>query len=344
MARSQTFEAAAAAWFARRDSGEWQEADQAAFEAWLEAAVAHRIAFIRVEAAWKQADRLKALGAGIRFGSAPASGEWRFSPFFEGGLRSQAPASASPWRRRVALVQWMRGLAAIVVIALAGAATLYAFGTRASEYRTAVGGLETVPLADGSTITLNTDSEIRVALNQAARTIELEHGEAFFEVAKDPGRPFVVDVGDRRVIAVGTKFSVRRDGDEIRVAVAEGHVRVEAEDAAGEPPTHLQPGDIANADRDSLLVKQKPLAELEAEDLGWRNGYVSFRDTPLSDVVKEFNRYNVAKIRVTDTEVAAIRIGGSFRVTNVDAFLRLIEQAVSVHAVRENNQIVLKRD
>jgi transmembrane sensor len=344
MAGNQTIEAAAAAWFARRDSGEWQEADQAALDAWLSASVAHRIAFIRVEAAWKRADRLKALGAGVKAGSAPPTGVWRFAQLLEGGRPALAPASASPWRRHIALVQWMRGLAAILIIALAGATTLYVFGARASEYRTAVGGLETVPLADGSTITLNTDSEIRVALNKSARTIELEHGEAFFEVAKDPGRPFVVDVGDRRVIAVGTKFSVRRDGDEIRVAVAEGHVRVEAGDAAGQPPTHLQPGDIANADRDSLLVKQKPLAELEAEDLGWRSGYVAFRDTPLGEVVKEFNRYNVAKISVTDAEVAAIRIGGSFRVANVDAFLRLIEQGISVHAVRERGQIILKRD
>src|SRR5262249_39417186 len=102
-------------------------------------------------------------------------------------------------------------------------------------YRTPVGGIESVPTADGSTITLNTDSQIRVALSASERRIELKHGEAYFEVAHDPNRPFVVHAGNKRVIAVGTKFSVRRDYDDVQVVVTEGKVRLEGDDSPQRP-------------------------------------------------------------------------------------------------------------
>ena len=200
-----------------------------------------------------------------------------------------------------------------------------------------------MPLSDGSVVTLNTDTEIRVALTRTARTINLD-GEAFFEVAKDPARPFVVDVGNERVTAVGTKFSVRREGERVRVAVTEGHVLVEAKANTAQPLARLAPGDVASADAGGILVRQKPIAQVEAEYLTWRQGYISFRDTPLGDVVKELNRYNVRKIKVSDPAVAAIRIGGEFRVANVDAFLRLIQQGAPVRASEQGGYIVLQHD
>jgi transmembrane sensor len=335
-------DAAAAAWFAKRDSGAWQQSDQAEFEAWLHSSVAHRVAFIRVEAAWKQAGRLKALGAGVQSGMAPAVGKWQFSAFFEDKTATRSALPMREWGGRSVFLPWTRVAVACVCTAIAVAWCV--LSAHPADYRTAVGGMETVPLADGSTVTLNTDSEIQVALSKAVRTIKLKHGEAFFEVAKDPGRPFIVDAGNKRIIAVGTKFSVRRDGDTVQVAVTEGHVRVEAKDAPSEPPAHLAPGDVANADRDNVLVQQEPLAQLETDYLSWREGYVSFRDTPLSEVVREFNRYNAEKIKVVDSDLGAMRIGGNFRATNVEAFLRLVQQAAPIHVVKDGDQIVLERE
>ena len=100
-----------------------------------------------------------------------------------------------------------------------------------SSFRTAIGAITAVPMSDGSKVTLNTDSQIHIAVTGHERRINLGRGEAFFEVAKDPNRPFVVVAGHCRVVAVGTQFSVWREADEVRVVVTEGRVRVERDDA-----------------------------------------------------------------------------------------------------------------
>jgi transmembrane sensor len=343
MASTKAIDAAAASWFAKRDGGEWTEADQAAFDAWLEASVAHRVAFIRIEAAWKHAERLKALGAGIQQGMVPEVGEWQFSPFFENKPPSQTKHTvwARDGKRRV--TAWMVA-AAILGIVIVSASMIYLTSSRMSDYRTAVGDLKKVPLADGSTVTLNTDSDIGVVQSDRTRTVKLRHGEAFFEVAKDPGRPFVVDAGGKLIIAVGTKFSVRRDGDVVRVAVTEGRVRMEAKGADGAPVSYLKPGEIARADRDSTFVREKPLAQLEAEDLSWRTGYVVFTDLPLGEAVAEFNRYNAKKIEIADLDLATVKIGGSFRVDNVEAFLRLLREGLPVRVEEDDKTITLRRN
>jgi transmembrane sensor len=342
MQDARTTEATAAAWFAKRDSGVWEPQDQAEFDAWLQSSLAHRLAFIRVETVWKQAQRLKALRASTRGGQVPPVGEWQFSPFFES---KAAPNDTPAYKRRVTggLAMWVRGVAAGLFLAAVAAGGWYVISNRPLAYRTAVGGTKTVPLPDGSVVTLNTNTEIRVALTRTARTISLD-GEAFFEVAKDPVRPFVVDVGNERITAVGTKFSVRREGESVRVAVTEGHVLVETSANAAQPLTRLAPGDVASAGAGGVMVRQKAIAQVEAEDLTWRQGYISFRDTPLGDVVRELNRYNVRKIKVSDPAIAAIRIGGKFRVANVDAFLRLIQQGVPVHASVQGDEIALQHD
>jgi transmembrane sensor len=342
MENARKTEATAAAWFAKRDSGAWEPQDQAAFDAWLGSSLAHRLAFIRVETVWKQAQRMKALRAGRPRGQVPPVGEWQFSPFFESKLALGQPMTHKRFAAGIPGT-WVRGVAVSLFLAVIVAGAWYTISSRSLAYRTAVGGTETVPLADGSVVTLNTDTEIRVALTRTARTVSLD-GEAFFEVAKDPVRPFVVDVGNERVTAVGTKFSVRREGESVRVAVTEGHVLVEAKANTAQPLAHLAPGDVASADAGGILVRQKPIAQVEAEYLTWRQGYISFRDTPLGDVVKELNRYNVRKIKVTDPAVAAIRIGGEFRVANVDAFLRLIQQGAPVRVSEQGGYIVLQHD
>jgi transmembrane sensor len=208
-------------------------------------------------------------------------------------------------------------------------------------------------MKDGSNVTLNTDSAIRVALSPTQREVQLDHGEAFFEVAKDPNRPFIVNAGDKRVIAVGTKFSVRRIDDEIRVFVTEGKVRVEdrrvAADstssvAAGEVSDRqvlLAAGGIARARDDSILVRQNALPEIE-NYLSWRTGYLTFTETPLADAVAEFNRYNNRKIVIADPQVAAIRIGGKFRATNVEVFVRLLTDGYPIDAQSKDDQIIFR--
>jgi len=198
-------------------------------------------------------------------------------------------------------------------------------------------------MPDGSKVTLNTNSEIRVAVTETERRVTLDKGEAFFEVAKDPRRPFVVHAGDKQIVAVGTKFSVRRDADAVRVVVTEGRVRLERSSASGAAPlAQLSAGTIARAAGAGTLVQEKPLDEAE-EFLSWRTGFLVFRDTTLGDAVAEFNRYNMHKIVIEDPAVAAMHVGGSFRSTNVDAFVRLLQEGFQIHVDQRDEQIVLTR-
>ncbi len=217
-----------------------------------------------------------------------------------------------------------------------------------------------VPLSDGSKVTLNTDSEIRVAVTQQERKVALDHGEAFFEVVPDPARPFVVTVGEKRVIVLGTKFSVFREGDDIRVVVTEGRVSLSSFEpgipgSAGSKPTNgvggrtgpdtgamvLRAGSIAKTKGASLTI-QSSLKEAE-ELLSWRSGYVVFHETALADAVAEFNRYNTRKLVIEDPALAGLSISGNFRSTNVDSFVELLEDAFPVTVEQRGKRINVSR-
>ena len=348
---SKAIEEAATRWFVRRESGTWTDAEQAQLDAWLDASTAHRIAFIRLHAAWEQAARMKALGAGVPPGVIPPRGSWRDAPSFrqwskqtgseDAGVPKPDNSSSIPHIGTVARRYWP--IAAAVLLSLA--IGIYGYDTgflRGDRYSTEVGDLDTVPLADGSQVILNTDSRIRVALTEAERRIELDKGEAFFEVAKDATRPFVVLASDKRVVAVGTKFSVRRDAGDVQVIVTEGHVRLERSGAgSAQPPTQLVAGAVAQTAKTSVLVREYPVPEIE-QFLSWRSGYVTFRDTTLADAVMEFNRYNTRKIVIADPSIAAIRIGGNFRSDNEDAFLWLLKNGFPIEVEESEEKVVLR--
>lgn len=384
---SRQIEAQAASWLARRDAPGWLPADEAALDAWLAESTAHKVAFIRLEAAWNASQKLKALGAGVPKGVIPAPGLWRRSRLRRPAaglaagsapslLSSPAPTSLSPRaesvRRRG---RWgLYGLAASVLVA-AAVGGLLLFLPAGSVYRTAIGGLEAVPLTDGSKVTLNTDTNLRIELSPSERRVDLERGEAFFEVAHDATRPFIVQAGSRRVVAVGTKFSVRRSGDEVWVVVTEGTVRMEnrrtgpasapaqlksssapssgpqlpplgtafGSASAGSADVVLLPaGSVAHAEDAGVLVKEETAAEAEAA-LSWREGYVVLHDTPIAEAAAEFNRYNTRKIVIRDPEVGEIRIGGNFRATSTDAFVRLLADGFPIRVEERGEEIVLTR-
>jgi transmembrane sensor len=336
IARTQVIEEAAVAWLIRRNSGAWSEQDQRRFEMWLSAATLHRVAFLRLEASWEDAARLKALGAGVPGDGPPPPGQWNLSPFFE-PHRSQAPPAA-PARNSASALRngtWRYSVVAAALVLGLGIGAYLQLTRHGNRYATPAGRIESVNVADGSKVTLNTDSEIRVQLSPTERHVDLDRGEAFFAVAKDPKRPFVVEAGNERVIAVGTQFSVRRDGGDVEVVVTEGQVRMVD---GGE--TLLTPGTIARAGSAGVLVQRKAVGEAE-EQLSWRSGILRFRDQTLGEAAAEFNRYNARKIVIADPKVAALKIEGNFRATNVDAFIRLLESGFPVRATSDDGEIVL---
>ncbi len=343
---NQQIEHRTAEWLSQRDSGQWSERDQAALEDWLDESTAHTVAFIRLEAAWRKADRFKALGAGLPSRTVPTPEQFNLTPVFDEGAAASAVMASVP--RRPPRKPLLLSAAAALVCAAAGLA--WHFRPLGPSYSTPIGGLASVPMKDGSKVTLNTDSEIRVALTDKQRSVELQHGEAFFEVAADPSRPFVVSAGDKRIVVLGTRFSVRRDRDDVRVVVTEGKVRVEDAARTVQPETHaassadggfvLAAGGIARTGSTGMLVQSKPLSEVQ-EALSWRLGFVVFRDVDLTEAVDEFNRYNETKIVIQDPAMAEIRLSGKFKATNVAAFVRLLEDGFRITARQEGERILL---
>ena len=365
MASHKNIEDQAAAWLAERDSGEWTEAREQALRCWLESSTAHRVAYLRLEAAWEQAQRLKALGAGYPRGVVPPPGAWREGPFFTGRelagddsvrVLTSAPESHSRSDARIPWAHLYVAAGVLLAVGLTALGTYWVRGARGGEYSTPVGEVASVPLKDGSSITLNTATAVHVDLTPRERRVDLAHGEAFFVVAKDLNRPFVVRAGSKRVVAVGTQFSVRRDGDDVRVVVTEGTVRLESigrpmhvkgegtqgDAGSGSPESaRLPAGTIARATESDVLVEERSIPEAE-EALTWRLGYLTFHETTLAEAVEEFNRYNEHRITIEDPKLAAIRISGTFRPTNNEAFVRLLQEGYGIRSENTYGEITLK--
>ena len=364
MASSRQIEQTAAAWLAKRDGGDWQARDQSLLEAWLTECTAHRVAFLRLEAAWAHSGRLKALGAGMQTGTLPARGQWSRPPSdrqtapttANAGDSAARPASglqppelrqlvfaprATPRSSRIG--RYVGIAASLVLTASLGWGWARYTAVEHATYATPMGSLRTVLLADGSQATLSSGSKIEVALSRGERRIDLQQGEAYFEVSKHPERPFIVTAGHRQVVAVGTRFAVRRDSADLRVVVTEGTVRLQpgpAGNAAPAPPTLLKAGSTALASSHGVLVRAGSVEDAERL-VDWRGGYLTFRDSTLAEAASEFNRYNVRKIVMGDAQVAALRVGGNFRWSNTDTFVRLLEQGFPVRAEQLPDRVVL---
>jgi transmembrane sensor len=309
----------AADWLARRDSGTLSLAEEAAFADWLNASVAHRVSYLRLNATWIRTQRLAALEHRAAFAY---------------------PFAATAARLRQAI----RGVMAVTCLVLACAAGWYGWQYSHSIYRTEIGAMQSLPLADGSRVTLNTNSKVRVALSKHRREIDLHQGEAYFEVAQDGARPFLVHTGEVDVEVVGTQFAIHRSDDSVRVVVNEGHVRVHAFVAAGRQRHAMQmvAGDIAVLSARGIERRHATPEELYAA-LSWRKGQIVFRDTPLADAVAEFNRYRSKPLVIVDPQLAAMRIGGTFRTSNADGFLQLLQRGFDVDIDTQEEAVLLTR-
>lgn len=233
-------------------------------------------------------------------------------------------------RRRGWLSAAAMGVAATIVVAFAQwGPSPFGATSEFEAYTAAEDGLGTVlletnigeqlirQLADGSTIEVNTDSEIRVELSPHQRSIYLLRGQAMFDVAHDASRPFVVFAGDRRVTALGTLFEVRMDSASTQVTLLEGKVRVEeiklTDDISAVQPAasvELKPGErFVSADGAMTTV---PASVIES-DLSWREGRHIFVDAKLSDIVTELNRYTTRKIKLMDPSIGELEASANFK-------------------------------
>ncbi len=212
-------------------------------------------------------------------------------------------------------------------------------------------------LEDGSVIELNHGAVVTVHFTAGERGVRLEHGEAYFTVAQDHARPFLVTARGVAVRAVGTAFNVRLDAAVVEVLVTEGRVRVDsAREAAGKPgPRHGPPPEpplipLLEANQRavvSLSPRSGPprIATLMPGEiervLSWQHRLLHFTATPLSEVVVGFNRRNVVQLVVIDPELAAISISATFRSDNIEGFVHLLEAGFGARAERRGESEIL---
>jgi transmembrane sensor len=293
--------------------------------------------------------------------------------------------SRRPLRWMAAAVTFIGLFTALVMLALGPlkdrsliAWLLEPFHTQSNGfYATATGERSTIVLSEGSQITLDTQSEIEIAFNAAERIVRLTRGQAIFEVAKDPARPFVVDVHRRRFLAVGTAFDVRVDGAQIKVTMIEGTVRVQpssseslrtyangavrsSENADRLPylhPAHQFEKESAPHDGDSkgsailittgeqLTVESGARDRVSKEDsdriTSWRHGQVIFENTRLADAIAELNRYSESKIELADPALADLRLNGAFATGRPTVFVEAVATYFPIQVVRSDDRAIV---
>jgi transmembrane sensor len=212
------------------------------------------------------------------------------------------------------------------------------------DYVSNHGELKEVTLADGSLLTLNTQTEVRVHYTHARRDIHLIRGEALFNVARDPARPFDVRVGEWTATALGTAFTIHQaQGTATNITVTEGVVELRHADASyvGPPPqlTHNQEALLHGDGSMELLAASE--ADITRQ-LAWRRHLVVFTGEPLREALKEMNRYSPRPIVVEDPELGARQIVGVFSTLDTQTFVSGMEATLGVKAVQSNQTIVLR--
>ncbi len=232
-----------------------------------------------------------------------------------------------------------RVLAASGGLAIAAAAVgAIWLGTRGdTALATAVGERRIAKLDDGSTIVLNTASRTHVRMTPEQRSVALDDGEAWFAVAKDHARPFIVSAGDVRVRAVGTAFAVRRHVGRAEVTVTEGRVRVWSVAAPERFVTldagkHAMVADVSGTS-DTIVSDAKP-----AETLAWRKGEIVLDGMTLGDAAAEFNRYNTRELSV-EAPLADRRIVGWFRTDDIEGFARSAAAMTGARIERDGSDL-----
>ncbi|TSB01589.1 FecR family protein [Sphingorhabdus contaminans] len=337
---AEAIEIKAARWVARLDRAGDDPVARAdvghALEAWLGDDVRRRGAYFRAASAWAMLDRASILGraaSGAKddaFSGGDSSWqEWdddQFDDEYRRYDQMQVSEVVRPSISRRAAFRWGGGaLAASLVAGVTGSAVLGP-GTKRDNtggevIATRIGEIRRVPLVDGSLASVNTQSQIIVEYKPKERKVALAKGEAWFRVAKNPDRPFVVEAGDVRARAVGTAFSVRKTDEGVTVQVTEGRVavwRVGDEDNV----------DYVDAGSRAFVAAVLPQTKISEDppainrSLAWRQGELAFDGDTLGEAAQEFNRYNRVQIRIDDPALASEKLVGRFRTDEPDAFAR----------------------
>jgi transmembrane sensor len=299
----------ATVWAAKADRGQLTPEDQSALERWLDSDSRRAGAYARALAVNAYFDRAAALGPG-------------FSP-----AEFEKPDAPRPtFDRRKFL--WAGGVAiAASAVGVAG----YGVVSAGNAIVTAKGDMRRVTLAEGSAITLNTDSRVDPRIEERLRQVHLVKGEALFDVSRDRIRPFVVHVGDVRIRVLGTSFSVRRfDDGSVEVSVLEGVVEVGIE--SGSQSQRLTSGQRSRIfPQGAFQTESVPHMALE-RSVGWRRGLIDLNGMTLADAVAEYARYSDRRIEFSDPAIGAMEVTGIYSTSDPLGFARAAALSLDLRA------------
>lgn len=255
--------------------------------------------------------------------------------------------------------------AGLLLAVVLGVATLVetdvqTVGNVALRYVTQVGEQKAVNLDDGTVVTMNTGTEMLVSPRDNSRLITLQRGEAFFDVAKDPRRPFSIDLGPRTVTVLGTAFNVLKSPEKLTVTVIEGEVAIHkpGQQVFDTAPLLKAPQGksvtIASPEQNRLAagwvaefdVASNELSAYAPENISrlssWRTGQIRFKNETLREVVRELNRYTGKKILIEDTGIMDLKVYAAVRLDRIDLALSSFEKTLPVKVVRHFDRTVLK--
>lgn len=373
---SMTVLEAAGWWWVRHDAGDLASDARAreAFRRWLAGSEARREAWARVGAASDgfeasaDADELRALreevrsayppvAAGHRGGAGPGSAprrQWRGQALAASvAVAALGTAALLGWR----LQDPMSGSAPVAATldadapgAIAPSAEPGTLRRSAAEYVTAPNQSSTVTLPDGTRVSMNLDTAFRVDYDALQRRVHFSRGQAFFDVAKDAARPFVVVAADQRIRALGTQFEVNLlDPRRLEVVLLEGRVSVERDRHAlvdrlvrRTAPVELEPDQ-------RLLVRADALPVISPVDAyratSWREGWIVFEDETVREAIEELNRYSQRPLVAADDGVGRMRLSGVFRIGQPKRFASIIQELlpVDVHQGAQGETVLSRR-
>jgi transmembrane sensor len=237
------------------------------------------------------------------------------------------------------------GLAGAAALALLLAAAFYLL--KDPSLTTGYAEQKTVELSDGTEVALNANSRVRVDYTDRVRQVTLDRGEALFNVTKHQTRPFVVIIGRRKVVALGTSFEVRREDTRepsFTVTLIEGRVAIEplaAPDLLPVPPVDAI---LLNSGQRLRFAAHSPdSVDSPAIDkvTAWRHGQLIFEDTTIREAAKEFNRYGKRRLMIDSSVSDKIRVGGVFRIGDPESFARAMANAYQLRIIENTSDIKL---
>lgn len=309
-------------WVVKQASGSFDAEEQRAFEAWYDSNTRNQGAYLRAQAIWHSLDKTT-----IQQNLRPSVPGAIAGPPIRGVVK--------PTRRRLLI----GGGSAAIAAGLAGA-VVFSKLTSNTMLSTATGEIRKVPLADRTMASLNSGTQMQVRMTPRLRRVVLVEGEALFEVAKNPERPFVVEAGDIRVRAVGTAFSVRRHDLGADVFVTEGVVETWS-DRGSAGRQRLSAGQVAFVPNDAGTIRVSTAPGQIERRLAWRDGKVILENETLSQAVDEFNRYNTVKLVIGDPEIRNRRFVGQFRLDQPEDFANTVQSLLGVPVSKHQGEIIL---